>query len=441
MSSLKPFSGLLLLIFVTFAALSCSDDDNNGTNPETDKSKVRAIHTSYDAPAVDILIDGAVAVSGLEYGESSGYAELNAGTRNVKVTAAGTTAPAVIEANLPVDANKEYTVIAVNALAAIEAIVAEDARNPIANKVKIRMVHASPDAPAVDVKLNSGSGPAVFSNVVFKGITNYVEVDAGAYTFVVTPAGSTTEVVKFNQVSVSNGQVFSVVAHGTLDANDLYPFAVRVFVDNDPGNAFVDLTPATPMSNVMVVHASPDAPGVDLLLDGAKVNTTPLEFPNNTGYLQVDAGDRNVKVNVAGTASTVIDATLNYAADQYYTVFAVDSVSNISAIRLDDDLAAPAPGNAHVRFVHLSPNAPAVDITLTSGTVVFGNKAFKEFTPFTPLPAGSYDLQVRLTGSSTVVLDLPGIALQDGKIYTVFAKGFVGGTGSQALGAEIIINN
>jgi len=31
----------------------------------------------------------------------------------------------------------------------------------------------------------------------------------------------------------------------------------------------------------MVVHASPDAPGVDLLVDGAVVGTN-LTFPNNT---------------------------------------------------------------------------------------------------------------------------------------------------------------
>lgn len=439
----KIIGGLSMLAVISFATFSCSDDEDSGMNPTpaSEKAKVRAVHTSYDAPAVDILVDGAVAVSSLEYGESSGYAEVNAGTRNVKVTASGTTSPAVIEANLPVESGKEYTVFAVNALTSIEAIVAVDARVPNTNKVKIRLVHTSPDAPAVDVKLNSGGGPTVFSNLAFKGISDYLEVDGGSYTFVITPAGSATEVVKFDPVPVSNGQVLTVVAHGTLDANDTYPFAVRVFVDNDPGNAFVDLAPSTPKSKVMVVHASPDAPGVDLLLDGAKVNTAPLEFPNSTGYLQVDAGDRNVKVNVAGTSTTVIDVTLNYAADQSYTVFAVDKVADISAIRLEDDLAAPAPGNAHVRFVHLSPDAPAVDITLTDGTVVFGNKAFKEFTSFTPLPAGSYDLQVRLAGGSTVVLDLPGITLQDGKIYTIFAKGFAGGTGSQPLGAEIIVNN
>lgn len=35
----------------------------------------------------------------------------------------------------------------------------------------------------------------------------------------------------------------------------------------------------------------------------------------------------------------------------------------------------------------------------------------------------------------------PPITLVAGKIYTVYAKGFLGGTGVQALGAEIISNN
>lgn len=108
---------------------------------------------------------------------------------------------------------------------------------------------------------------------------------------------------------------------------------------------------------------------------------------------------------------------------------------------LTDDLTAPASGKAHVRFVHLSPNAPAVDVAVTGGAVVFGNKSFKDYTAFTPLDAGTYNLEVRVAGTSTVALPLPGITLQAGKIYTVFAKGFLGGTGSQALGAQIIANN
>lgn len=194
-------------------------------------------------------------------------------------------------------------------------------------------------------------------------------------------------------------------------------------------------------AKVLVTHASPNAPGVDLLVDNSKQNTAALNFPSNTGYLQVEAGTRNIKVNVSGTSTTVINADLALSKDQNYSVFAIDSVSKISALVLTDDLTAPASGKAHIRFVHLSPNAPAVDVAVTGGAVVFGNKAFKDYTAFTPLDAGTYNLEVRVAGTSTVALPLPGITLQAGKIYTVFAKGFLGGTGSEALGAEIIANN
>jgi hypothetical protein len=192
---------------------------------------------------------------------------------------------------------------------------------------------------------------------------------------------------------------------------------------------------------VLVVHASPDAPGVDLLVDNVKVNSQALTFPNNTGYLTVAAGNRNIKVNASGTSTSVIDANLDLSADISYSIFAIDSLASIAPLVIDDNLGTPASGKSHVRFIHLSPNAPAVDITLTDGTVVFGNKAFGQYTPFTPLDAGTYNLQVRVAGTSTVVLNLPNIVLENGNIYTVFAKGFVGGSNDQALGAEIIANN
>lgn len=199
-------------------------------------------------------------------------------------------------------------------------------------------------------------------------------------------------------------------------------------------------------AKVMVTHASPDAPGVDLLIDGTVQNSAALTFPNSTAYLQVEAGMRNVKVNAAGTTTTVINADLTLEKDKNYSIFAVDSLSVISALVIADDLTAPATGKAHVRFVHLSPNAPAVDVTVAnSSTIVFGNKAFKEYTAFTALDAGTYDLEVKLvngSGTGTVVLPLPGITLTAGKIYTVFAKGFAGvTTGNDALDAQIIVNN
>jgi hypothetical protein len=194
-------------------------------------------------------------------------------------------------------------------------------------------------------------------------------------------------------------------------------------------------------AHVLFVHASPDAPAVDIYV-GRRPMARGLEFPGNTLYEGIRAGAGDVRVNVAGTTTTVISATVPFQARTWYSIFAVNTVANIEPLLLTDDLTPPAAGKAHVRFVHLSPNAPAVDVAVADGgPVVFGNKSFKDYTPFTPLPAGTYELEVRLAGTSTVVLPLPGIKLEAGKIYTVFAKGLAGGTGPQALGAQVIVNS
>jgi Domain of unknown function (DUF4397) len=193
------------------------------------------------------------------------------------------------------------------------------------------------------------------------------------------------------------------------------------------------------IAKVLVTHASPDAPGVDLLIDNSKVSTSALTFPNSTSYLDVEPGVRNVKVNAAGTSTSVINADVTLVEDKNYSIFAVNTLAKIEAILLEDNLTAPAAGKAHVRFGHLSPDAPAVDIALKGGAVVFPNAKFKDFTTFSPLDAGTYNLDVRVAGTTTVALSIPPITLEAGKIYTVFARGFLG-AGTNKLGAQIIVN-
>lgn len=201
-------------------------------------------------------------------------------------------------------------------------------------------------------------------------------------------------------------------------------------------------------ASVNVIHASPDAPGVDLLVDNNKVNTAALTFPNATGYLTVTAGTRNIKVNAAGTTTTVINANLPFTANKSYSVYAFNRLASIGAFMVEDNLATPASGQAHIRFFHLSPDAPAVTVgTLSSGTFspVFSNRSFETQATatanqgFAPVPAATYTFDVRV--GNTSVLNVPGVVLQAGKIYTVFAKGLVNGTGAQALGAQIVLHN
>lgn len=182
-------------------------------------------------------------------------------------------------------------------------------------------------------------------------------------------------------------------------------------------------------ANVRVVHASPDAPTVDVIVNDAITAFPEVEFGEATGYSPLPAGVYNVKVTPSGESigSAVIDADLSLFYNRDYTVVAVDVLDDIAPIVLVDENRGVSPRQAKVRFVHASPDAPAVDIKVVDGPFLFQGVAFKEVGDYITVPDGIYSLEVRIAGTDTVALELPGVALDGGTIYTVFATGFAGG--------------
>jgi len=183
-------------------------------------------------------------------------------------------------------------------------------------------------------------------------------------------------------------------------------------------------------ARVRVIHASPDAPAVDVWVNGAKAFTN-APFKGITQYAELAGGDYDIQVVPAGaTSPAVISGKLGFGAGKDYSVIAVGKLANIAPLVLEDNNALPEAGKAHVRFIHASPDAPAVDIAVKSGPVLFKNVAFKGVGEYLPVAAGTYDLEVRLAGTNTVALSVPGVKLENQTVYTVFAMGLAGGTPS-----------
>jgi LPXTG-motif cell wall-anchored protein len=196
---------------------------------------------------------------------------------------------------------------------------------------------------------------------------------------------------------------------------------------------------AAELAHVRVVHASPDAPNVDVWADGSKV-LTDVAFGKFSDYLTVPAGAHNFKVVATGTTSpAVIDVTPTLESGKYYTVIAANKLAAIQPLLLVDDLATPAAGKFHLRVVHASPDAPAVDVAVAGGPVLVSNLAFPKNTEFTPVDAGTYTAEVRPAGTTTAVLTLPDVKFEAGKLYTVIATGLVNGT--PALTTIVLADN
>jgi hypothetical protein len=177
-------------------------------------------------------------------------------------------------------------------------------------------------------------------------------------------------------------------------------------------------------AKVRVVHASPDAPAVDVIVNGQRALTN-VPFFTASPYLDLPAGSYDIQVVPTGaTEPVVIDARgVTIEGGKAYTIAATGLLADIEATVYADNLAAPAAGKAHVRVIHASPDAPAVDIRVKGGPALLSNLAFPNASDYTPVDAGTYDLEVTPAGDTTVVLPINGVALEAGRIYDVFAVG------------------
>jgi ABC-type glycerol-3-phosphate transport system substrate-binding protein len=194
-----------------------------------------------------------------------------------------------------------------------------------------------------------------------------------------------------------------------------------------------DNTGPTAEARVRVVHASPDAPEVDVLVDDAEV-LGDVPYLTASDYLGVPAGGRNVKVNAAGSTTTVIDADVSLVDGTDHTVIASGLLAAIEPIVLEDDNSAPAAGNVKVRAIHGAPSAPAVDIYVTAPgadlaaeTPALSNVEFGVVADYIEAPAGDYQVRVTPTGTKTVVIDSGVLTLASGQVRTAIAVDATGG--------------
>jgi hypothetical protein len=179
----------------------------------------------------------------------------------------------------------------------------------------------------------------------------------------------------------------------------------------------------TPVGYVSIYHASPDAPGLDVLVDGRRINSQPFDYADHTGYLNFYTGNRNIKLNSANAANALVDTTLSVADGKAYSLFVINRLSGIETLIVEDSSAAlPAEDKAMVRFVHLSPDAEAMDVKVNDeSTSLFSQTGFRQATDFKEVDAKDYTFKVQGSGAD---LSTNTITLREGGYYTLVVRGF-----------------
>lgn len=189
------------------------------------------------------------------------------------------------------------------------------------NSSLVRIFHAAPQAPNVDVYIND---QMVFSNLAFGDFTRYVYLDEGEYNVSVYVAGQKDRPVINQMVDIPSQQIFTVAATGNLDN-----LGLLVIPDK------VSKSPSQNYSSVRVIHLSPNAPGVDILVDGDTLFED-ISFGEGTDYVDLNPGTYNVNIVLNSDKSVVLPLKITLNANKIYTIYIIGNQPSLQAVQVVD---------------------------------------------------------------------------------------------------------
>ncbi|MCM3737452.1 DUF4397 domain-containing protein [Bacillus cytotoxicus] len=176
-------------------------------------------------------------------------------------------------------------------------------------------------------------------------------------------------------------------------------------------------------SYVRILHASPDSSAIDIVINGQKVVKN-ISFKQYSPYLSLIQGQYRVDIVPAGEETPIFSALAPVIGNHAYTLAAAGNIEKLQLLYLTDNTPLPF-GQAKIRFVHLSPDAPQVDVALKDGENLFEKVIFKQATDYLQVSPGVADIEISAAGTKDVILTIPEVKIEANKIYTMVALGYV----------------
>jgi hypothetical protein len=445
------------------AACDTTSDDDDDMMDDTGSAMVRVLHASPDAPAVNVYLNDAMTptIEDLDYAASSGFATVDEATYNVDVygiTASGAdTASAVITADLDLEEDTRYTVVAVDTIADGDSDSAADITAKVFadtgslsddTMVRVQVAHLASDVPQVYVHvtaptadLSENTALGSISYTTGSDLLGPVEVASGDYRIrVSTDAAGATVAFDSGTVSLAAGSDLFIGAIPNATGIGASPVSLSVL----SGTGASSLFDTTVNTAVRAVHAVSDVNAVDI---GAAADTTAghdvaaytlyenADFKAVADYTELSAATYDVGVDADNNDTSEI--TLNgaaLAAGSSYSILAVGTAAMemgtdipLELVAYEDD-RRPIATAAKVRIIHASTAAGDVDLYATaaavdyaSDTPAFEDVPFKASTGYFELDAGTYFFTAALAGTETTGLE-KSVTLEAGDIYTIIAR-------------------
>ena len=294
-----------MVLFGAMALAACDSNDSPAPSsppppppPPAALAKLQVLHASPDAPAVNVLIDGATALPNVDYKTASSILTLNEGTYSIQVDGilpGGATATVFGPQDVSFAEDTITTISAVGPVAIPLDVSVETKADTgaAAGSARVFILHATSGPTGtlpVDVYVDTYSEPnvpvgtSVPFNFDFKGTLGPVDLVAGDYQIRVTLEGSLDPVYDSGSVTLSDGDDLTLVAVPNVSGG---PAAVTLLALGPTGS--VELLDVNTPTGLRIGHLSPDTDPVDIVVNGGVyLNDAPFPAVTDVDLLPAD---------------------------------------------------------------------------------------------------------------------------------------------------------
>lgn len=178
-------------------------------------SYIRVLHAAPETPNVDVYANGRIIARNLAYRNFTQYIKLPAGSYNIKVFPAGTTAKPAIEESLEFPVRSIYTIAAIGLPGSLDLLpILEPLTSITPGTTMLRVAHLSPNAPSVDIPLPNGQ--KLFKDVEYKEVTGYIPLRPGTYTLQARLTGTQNVVLNVPNIRLLPNRLYTVYIIGLV---------------------------------------------------------------------------------------------------------------------------------------------------------------------------------------------------------------------------------
>lgn len=179
----------------------------------------------------------------------------------------------------------------------------------MANKAYLRMLHACPDAPAVDVYLDDD---IVVENLEYGKFTSYFTVDPGRYNLLIYPTGTSENAIIKEVITIDNNIINTVAVIGL-------PTSPKLLKINEPKQ---DITNGK--AALRFVNLSYNSSPVDVILPNGKKLFSNVDYEQIEDYIELAEDKYSIKIVDSATSKDLLYVpNINLKSSRFYTIYLI----------------------------------------------------------------------------------------------------------------------